>query len=342
MQRILFICTGNTCRSPMAAGLFAKMLQERGETGIEVTSAGLAAVDGAPASAGAMEVMRRFGVDLSGHRTRRLTRKMVLAADLVLTMTKRHKEAVLALLPEATGKVFTLQEFAGRFAGSTDPGAGGVENRPGEEGAKTADKERKTTTNMAEENWWEQGDGDILDPFGGDLQTYENCARQIERCLLMIANGTTGKKEQELKIAVASDHAGFPLKEEVVRFLAERGFTYHDFGVYSPESVDYTDQAEIVARKVAAGEYGRGILVCGTGIGVSIAANKIKGIRAALCHDVFSARMARNHNDSNILALGARVVGAGLALAIVEAYLGAEFEGGRHQRRVEKISKLEG
>ena len=106
--------------------------------------------------------------------------------------------------------------------------------------------------------------------------------------------------------------------------------------------MDYTDQAEIVARKVAAGEYDRGILICGTGIGVSIAANKIKGIRAALCHDVFSARMARNHNDSNILALGARVIGVGLALAIVEAYLGAEFEGGRHQRRVEKIHQLEG
>ena len=288
MQRILFVCTGNTCRSPMAAGLFAKMLQERGVTGIAVASAGLAAFDGAPASAEAVEVMRQFGVDLSGHRTRRLTREMVLTADLVLTMTKRHKEAVLALAPEAAGKVFTLREFAGNFAGGTDPGAAGknggrqgeettkatgegtkaaagVQQATGETG-KAAGEWRKTAdegTNMAEracartrENQWEQGD--ILDPFGGDLQTYKACARQIEGCLLMIANGMMEKKEQRLKIAVASDHAGFPLKEEIVRFLAERGFDYHDFGVYSPESVDYTDQAEIVARKVAAGEYDRG------------------------------------------------------------------------------------
>lgn len=158
----------------------------------------------------------------------------------------------------------------------------------------------------------------------------------------MIVNGITEKGQQRLKIAVASDHAGFPLKEEIVRFLTERGFDHHDFGVYSPESVDYTDQAAMVAKKVAAGEYDQGILVCGTGIGVSIAANKIKGIRAALCHDVFSARMARNHNNSNILALGARVIGVGPALAIVENYLAAEFEGGRHRQRVDKIDKLEG
>ncbi|NLY89825.1 MAG: ribose 5-phosphate isomerase B [Firmicutes bacterium] len=333
MQSVLFVCTGNTCRSPMAAGLFAKILQEKGETGIKITSAGLAAVDGAPASAEAVEVMRRAGVDLSGHRARRLTREMVLAADLVLTMTRRQKEAVLVLAPEAGEKVFTLHEFAGGFAKDTGADVAGKSGaRQGEEAAKAAAR--------ACENRWEQGD--ILDPFGGDLQTYETCARQIEGCLLMIANGIMGKNQQRLRIAVASDHAGFPLKEEILRFLAERGFDYHDFGVYSPESVDYPDQAALVARKVAAGEYDQGILVCGTGIGVSIAANKIKGIRAALCHDVFSARMARNHNNSNILALGARVIGVGAALAIVENYLAAEFEGGRHQKRVDKISQLEG
>ncbi|HHU83282.1 MAG TPA: ribose 5-phosphate isomerase B [Firmicutes bacterium] len=356
MQRVLFVCTGNTCRSPMAAGLFGKILQEKGKTGMEITSAGLAAIDGAPASAEAVEVMRRTGVDLSGHRARRLTREMVITANLVLTMTRRQKDAVLTLAPEAEGKVFTLQELAGSFAVDMEtdtagtngrrqegeyPRAAGKSRKTADEGTRAADERTKTTVRpCAGEN--RQAQEDILDPFGGDLQTYENTARQIERCLLMIANGMMKKNEQQLKIAVASDHAGFPLKEEILRFLAERGFDYHDFGVYSPESVDYTDQAELVARKVAAGEYDRGILVCGTGIGVSIAANKIKGIRAALCHDVFSARMARNHNDSNILALGARVIGVGPALAIVEAYLSAEFEGGRHQKRVDKINKLEG
>ena len=355
MERILFVCTGNTCRSPMAAGLFAKILQEKGMTGIEITSAGLGAVDGAPASAEAVEVMRRAGVDLSGHRSRRLTREMVLTADLVLTMTRRQKEAILALIPEAGEKVFTLQELAGRFAGDTGTDAAGAgENggrqgaeetkKQGEEGMKAQDEEGKIMQvakgrTTREENRQEQED--IPDPFGGDLETYLITARQIERCLLMIADGITGKNGKRLRIAVASDHAGFSLKEEIARFLAERGYDYHDFGVYSPESVDYPDQAALVARKVAAGEYDRGILICGTGIGVSIAANKIKGIRAALCHDVFSAQMARKHNNSNILALGARVIGVGLALMIVENYLAAEFEGGRHQKRVEKISQLE-
>ncbi len=144
-----------------------------------------------------------------------------------------------------------------------------------------------------------------------------------------------------MKIAIGSDHAGVQLKAAIVEYLKKKGYEYQDFGVCSTESVDYPDQAAIVARAVANGEFDQGIIICGTGIGVSIAANKIRGIRAALCHDVFSARMARAHNNSNILALGARVIGPGLAEAIVEAYLEAEFAGGRHQLRVDKISKLE-
>lgn len=144
-----------------------------------------------------------------------------------------------------------------------------------------------------------------------------------------------------MKIAIGSDHAGFELKKEIIDYLKEKNYDFKDFGVTSPESVDYPDQAAKVARAVAAGEFDQGILVCGTGIGVCISANKIRGIRAALCHDVFSARMARAHNNSNILTLGARVVGPGLALAIVEAYLSESFAGGRHQRRVDKIMGLE-
>lgn len=144
-----------------------------------------------------------------------------------------------------------------------------------------------------------------------------------------------------MKIAVGSDHAGFSLKQAITRHLTEKGYEYHDFGAYSLESVDYPDQAEKVALAVADGEFDQGILICGTGIGVSISANKIKGIRAALCGDVFSARMARAHNDSNILALGARVIGEGLALEIVDAYLAEEFVGERHQRRVDKMMRLE-
>jgi RpiB/LacA/LacB family sugar-phosphate isomerase len=132
------------------------------------------------------------------------------------------------------------------------------------------------------------------------------------------------------------------LKEAIRAYLDEKGYVYHDYGVYSAQRADYPDQAALVARSVAAGEFEQGIVVCGTGIGVAIAANKVKGIRAALCHDVFSATMARQHNDSNILTLGARVIGVGHALEIVEAYLAAGFLGERHQIRVDKITELEG
>lgn len=144
-----------------------------------------------------------------------------------------------------------------------------------------------------------------------------------------------------MTIAIGSDHGGFRLKAEIKTFLTEKQIAFHDFGTFSTASVDYPDVSRSVATAVAAGEYERGIIICGTGIGVSIAANKIKGIRASLCHDVFSAQMAREHNDANILTLGERVVGPGLALAIVEKWLITEFAGGRHSARVCKIAALE-
>ena len=142
-------------------------------------------------------------------------------------------------------------------------------------------------------------------------------------------------------LALGSDHGGFRLKETIKQHLEAAGITCRDFGAYSTDSVDYPDFAQAVAKSVVGGECDRGILVCGTGVGISIAANKVKGIRAALCHDVFSAQMSREHNDANILALGERVIGSGLALMIVDTWLKAEFAGGRHSKRVEKIAALE-
>ncbi len=144
-----------------------------------------------------------------------------------------------------------------------------------------------------------------------------------------------------MTIAIGSDHGGFRLKEEIKNLLEEKNLAYRDFGTHSTDSVDYPDIASSVAGAVVAGECDRGILICGTGIGISIAANKINGIRAALCHDVFSAQMSREHNDANILAMGERVIGPGLARAIVEKWLTTEFSGGRHAGRVCKISELE-
>ena len=134
------------------------------------------------------------------------------------------------------------------------------------------------------------------------------------------------------------DHGGFALNQEVMRHLDELGLAYKDFGTYSEESCDYPIYGEAVARAVADGEYERGILICGTGIGISIAANKVHGIRAALCGDCFSAEATRQHNDANVLALGARVVGPGLALKIVDTFLDTPFSNGeRHIRRIEMI-----
>jgi ribose 5-phosphate isomerase B len=140
-----------------------------------------------------------------------------------------------------------------------------------------------------------------------------------------------------MEIAIGSDHGGYDLKEKIKELLDERGIEYKDFGTDSTDSVDYPDYASLVSKAVAAEEYDKGILICGTGIGMSMAANKVPGIRAALCHDVFSARATREHNDANVLTMGSRVIGSELALAIVNAWLDAEFDGGRHQRRIDKF-----
>lgn len=140
-------------------------------------------------------------------------------------------------------------------------------------------------------------------------------------------------------IAIGSDHGGFNLKQEVMKHLEERGLKYKDFGTYDTNSCHYPVYAKAVAKAITSGECERGILICGTGIGISIAANKVKGIRASLCSDTYSAKMTRKHNNSNILCMGERVLGVGLALDIVDAWLDTEFEGGRHQTRIDMLEE---
>ena len=144
-----------------------------------------------------------------------------------------------------------------------------------------------------------------------------------------------------MKIAIGCDHGGFELKNLIAAHLKERGFEVTDFGITENMPVDYPEIALKVASSVAAGENKLGILVCGTGIGMSLAANKVKGIRAAACSDHYSAKYTRLHNDANILCLGGRVVGAGTALGLADLFVDTEFEGGRHQRRVDMISEIE-
>ena len=143
-------------------------------------------------------------------------------------------------------------------------------------------------------------------------------------------------------IAIACDHGGFELMQDVKAYLGSGGYAYKDFGTYSAESCDYPDIAALAACAVSSGECEKGIFICGTGVGMSIAANKIPGVRAALCADCFTAEMTRRHNNANVITLGARVTGAGLALKIIELFLNTDFEdGGRHRRRVDMLDELD-
>ncbi len=144
-----------------------------------------------------------------------------------------------------------------------------------------------------------------------------------------------------MKIALACDHGGLNLKNAIIEYLKNNGYSYEDFGTYSADSCDYPDYALPAAEAVAGGDCERGIVVCSTGIGVSIVANKVPGVRCAHCHDTYCAEFTRRHNDANMLAMGEKVVGTGYALKIVEAFLNTEFEGGRHSRRVDKITQIE-
>ena len=153
--------------------------------------------------------------------------------------------------------------------------------------------------------------------------------------------GKTKAEDGEMKVALGSDHAGYALKWRVAEWLRREGHEVLDEGTFSEESCDYPDFALGVARRVASGEAERGIAICATGIGMAMAANKVRGIRAAVCNDIYTARYSRLHNDANVLALGARVVGPGLAEEIVRTWMETPFEGGRHSRRLEKIAGIE-
>ena len=153
---------------------------------------------------------------------------------------------------------------------------------------------------------------------------------------------TEKQPDKSITMAIGSDHAGYPLKEELRELLEAEGYHPRDFGTFSLESVDYPDIAREVAEAVASGQFERGILICGTGIGMCITANKVPGIRAGACSEPYSAKMSRAHNNANVLCMGGRVVGAGLALEIAQAFLETDFEfGSRHERRVDKINAMD-
>ncbi len=307
MKTILFLCTGNVCRSPMAEGLFRHAVKGRGD--FRVLSAGLGALDGQPPTNFSVLAMREIGLDISHQRSRALTAELVAAADYIFGMTHSHVDTVALLYPQYAEKAFLLREF---------------------------------------DDSLEPYEKDISDPIGSPYDVYVECRNQIE---LGIATVLKFMEQQNLltktenhaatgtaEFALGADHGGWELKETLKAWLRERGVKIQDFGALTRDPADdYPDFARPVAEAVAAGKAGLGLLICTSGVGMTITANKVAGVRAALVGDAESAALCRQHNDVNVLCLSGKKVGAELGKKILEAFMSAQFEGGRHERRVLKM-----
>ncbi len=310
MKTILFVCAGNVCRSPMAEGLLRHAL--RGAPTVRLLSAGLGALDGQPATEASVDVMAELGIDISHHSSQALRVPLVEQANFIFTMTRQQQDTIQTIYPIAAEKTFLLREF---------------------EYAEVIGK-------------------DISDPIGQPIEVYRRTRDQIRAALPSLiefmqqteaASRKTAREVAEpaaasCRVALAADHGGIEIKEALKDWLAQRGYQFSDFGTHSTEAVDYPDYAFVVAREVAAGNFDRGVLICKSGIGMSIAANRVIGARAALVEDEQWAKLSREHNDANILVLSALEEGmTKRAAAILEIWLTTKFEGGRHTRRVNKM-----
>jgi RpiB/LacA/LacB family sugar-phosphate isomerase len=286
----------------MAEGIFRQAVQGSGH--YRVLSAGLGAMDGQPPSTYAVQAVKELGIDISNQRSRMLTPEMVQQADYIFGMTHSHVDTVTLLYPHAAEKAFLLREF--------------------DETLDTFEK-------------------DISDPIGGSYEIYLNCRDQIEQGIVSLlrfieqGESTALAGNKTVAVAIGADHAGYDLKEALKKFLLQRSLSVADFGTSSRDSTDYPDFAQAVGQSVANRKAQFGILICTTGVGMSIAANKVSGVRAALVSDEETAALARQHNNANVLCLAARNIPPDAIPKIVETFLTTRFEGGRHERRVSKM-----
>jgi len=306
MKTILFVCTGNVCRSPMAEELLRAAL--KGDPNYRVLSAGIGALDGQPVTEESVVAMAELGHDIAAHASQSLRVPLIESADFIFTMTRQQQDAIQTLFPMAAEKTFLLREF---------------------EDAEIVGK-------------------DVADPIGQSLEVYRRTRDQISRALPSIIEfikQTSTNREAPpaaeprpvLRIALAADHGGVEMKAALKDWLTQHDFPVTDFGTNTTEAVDYPDYAFVVAREVAAGHFDRGILICKSGIGMGIAANRVVGVRAAAVSNEEWAKLSREHNDANILVLSALETDNEKAKSILDVWLKTEFAGGRHQRRVNKM-----
>jgi RpiB/LacA/LacB family sugar-phosphate isomerase len=287
----------------MAEGIFRAAVRDRGN--YRVISAGLGAADGQAPSPYAVEAVKELGIDISHQRSRMLTPDLVQQADFIFGMTHSHIDTVMMLFPFAAEKTFLLREFD-----------------------ETLDQFEK----------------DISDPIGGSYEVYLNARDQIEQGIasmlryLQQGQEPAGPREPgQLALALGADHGGYALKEGLKQHLQKRGLSVSDLGAHSADPSDYTDFAQAVARSVVQRRVDFGLLICTTGVGMSMAANKVPGARAALVSDEEGAALARRHNNANVICFSGRHTAPADAIRILDTFLGTQFEGGRHERRINKM-----
>ena len=291
----------------MAEALFRRATSGRGE--FHALSAGLGAMNDQPPTPHSVAAMRELGMDISTQRSRTLTAELVRQADYIFGMTHSHVDTIVLLYPQAADKTFLLREF---------------------------------------DETLEAFEKDISDPIGGSYEVYEHCRHQIEQGVAsllkfmeqheILSAPHAMKSVATANFALGADHGGYELKESLKQHLQQRGLSLVDFGAKSKEpGDDYPDFAHPVAEAVAAGQAEFGLLICTSGVGMSMAANKVPGVRAALVTDGQTAALARQHNNANVLCLSGKTTTLESVRKILDAFLSAKFEGGRHERRVLKM-----